>query len=234
MTSISRSPVRLRDITATEMSTLFGLNQYSSPSKLLAQKLNPIEITTNHVRRGKLKEPSVLEAFLIDANMETDRHMGPSLEMPDVRIAATPDAYVKGTTDVVECKSIISRNFHKWYDAVPLNYHVQVMVQMLVMDSKEGYIGALEEGDPDECLYRFTVWKMTRDAEFEQMMRDEATRFWAETIEGKTFRVNSKMKKRALEILPTTTSMLIPAEKPKFDPYKHESNDMSDIMELFT
>lgn len=233
MTSISRSPIRLRNITATEMSTLFGLNQYSSPSKLLSQKLNPIEITTNHVRRGKLKEPSVLEAFLLDAKMETERHWGPSLEMPDVRIAATPDAYVKGTVNVVECKSIISRNFHKWYDAVPLNYHVQVLVQMLVMNSEEGYIGALEEGDPDVCLYRFTMWRMQRNEEFEQMMREETTRFWEETKEGKTFRVSSKMKKRALEILPTTATLVIPAEKPKFDPYEHKTDDLADVMELF-
>jgi len=233
MTNLSKCPIRLRNITATEMSVLFGLNKYSSPSKVIDQKLNPVEVKNNHVRRGKLREPSVLEAFLLDAKMETDRHWGPSIEMADVRISATPDAYVKGTKDVVECKSIVSRNFHLWYDAIPTNYHVQVLVQMMVMDSAVGYIGALEEGDPDVCLYRFTMWKLERNAEFEGMMKEEVSRFWSEMDNGKVFRVSTKMKKKALELLPTTATMVIPAEKPKFDPYKHKEEEIADIMELF-
>lgn len=95
-------------------------------------KKNPVNVSNNHTRRGKLKEPSVLEAFLIDGGIETERHLVGTLVHTDHRIAATPDAYIKGRNEVVECKTTLSSSFKKWYKAIPTYYHVQVITQMMV------------------------------------------------------------------------------------------------------
>jgi putative phage-type endonuclease len=230
--SLSLCSLRRNTITATDMATLFGLNKYESPAKLLEKKRNPVEITNNHVRRGKLKEPSVLEAFLLDANMRTTRHESGTLSLPGSRIAATPDAYVEGTNNVVEAKSVMSHSLEKWYDEIPTHYHMQVFTQMLVVGSDHGYIGALEEGDPKECEYRFVAWRVERVAEIEEMMIKEVERFWDHVTADKLFRVDSNTKRRMLELLPATSKLLVPTVRP---PKEIKSNDeeLSRILSLF-
>ncbi len=217
------------NITATEVATLFGLNKYESPQKLIDKKRNPVQIDNNHVRRGKLKEPSVLEAFFLDMHMKTTRHKGGTICLPDHRIAATPDAYVRDTNNVVECKSVTTRNFDAWYDRCPTHYHLQVLQQMLLCNSEEGYIGALEEGDPYECEYRFVVWKMTRDARVEELIKQEVHRFWELTDRDVLFRVSSPKKKEMLELLETNAKLIYPSEKP----VRKDPDDVSDILSLF-
>lgn len=192
---------RLNNVTATEMSIILGLNPYETPRSLLDKKNNPKPIISNHLRRGKLKEPSVLEAFFLDMHMKTYRHYGGTLTLDGHRIAATPDAYVLNTNNVVECKSVTTRNITRWYKQIPDYYHIQVLVQMLVTGAEEGYIGALEEGDPYECEYRFVAWKILPNDEIFSIMKTETERFWRETQEGKLFRVSSKVKKRVKELL---------------------------------
>jgi len=234
MTDLSKDPVRLRNITATEMATLFGLNKYSSPAKLLENKLNPQPVVNNHVRRGKLMEPAVLEAFLLDMKIPTYRHEGGTLELPLYRIAATPDAYTHVGDLVVEAKSIMSHTFDKWYDEVPYHYHVQVLVQMFVLGIDRGYIGALEAGDPKDCEHRFVAWVIKSNEEIEELMVTEVQRFWKHVEEGKQFRVDSKVKKRVLELLPTLRTLAYPsAEVVEAMKKKEEDEDLSYAISLF-
>lgn len=229
---LSKRRERIYNITATEMATLFGLNQYESPKTLIDKKNNPVSINNMHIRRGKLKEPSVLEAFYLDMGLKTSRHFEGTKQLSDHRIAATPDAYVKNTVNVVECKSVTTRNIEKWYDAVPTHYHMQVLVQMLVMESDHGYIGALEEGDPYDCEYRFIAWKIERNTRIEQLMKEEVDRFWRQTDAGVLYRVNTKVKKEVMDLLPYTSTMVYPTELPK----KEERSDdekLSDVLSLF-
>lgn len=225
-------PERRNNITATEMATLFGLNPYESPRELLDKKNNPKKIDSIHLRRGKLKEPSVLEAFDLDMSVKTRRHIGGTIALEGHRIAATPDAYLLESNDVVECKSVTTRNFEKWYLNIPTNYHLQVLVQMLVMNSQEGFIGALEEGDPYECEYRFAAWKVERSEEAFQLMRDEVGRFWREVEAGKLFRVKSSAKSSMSALLTKTSSRLYPIEIPKSKEVKDEER-LSEILSLF-
>lgn len=232
--NLSTLPSRLRNITATNMATLFGLNKYESPAKLLESKRNPVQIDNNHVRRGKLREPSVVEAFNLDANMHVVRHEGGTIEhQGGLRIAATPDAFVKDTLNVVECKSVMFTSFEKWYEAVPTHYHLQVFTQMFIMDSEEGYIGALEEGDPRDCEYRFVAWKITLPDEVKEMMIAEVERFWNSVDNDELFRVNSKIKKRMMEILPTTSMLVFPLEVPQLRKEESDEQELSRILSLF-
>lgn len=229
---LSTDPMRTKNVTATEMAALFGLNKYSSPAKMLENKINPTFVDNNHVRRGRLMEPAVLEAFLLDARMKTDRHEGGTHKLEGYRIAATPDAYVKGTNNVVEAKSIMSHTFERWYDLIPTHYHIQVLVQMLVMDSSIGYIGALEAGDPVLCEHRFIAWEVVRNKDIEELMKLETERFWANVDLGTLFRVDSKVKKRVLELLPTTSKLFIPTKKPE-KVEAAENEEISRVLQLF-
>lgn len=231
--SLSKDPRRLRNVTATEMSVLFGLNPFESPAKLIDKKDNPKEINNNHVRRGKIREPSVLEAFLLDGGIETDRHYGPTQVKELDRIAATPDAYIKGTKNVVECKTTLSNYFDKWYDAIPLYYHLQVHTQMYVMDSEEGYIGALEEGDPRECEYRFVAWKVIPHPRIYELMVQEVSRFWELKESGKLFRVLSPVKKEMTDLLNYTSTLIIPTTLPIKEKTEDEDNELSQVLAMF-
>lgn len=57
---------RTKNITATEVSSLFGLNKYKSPRRLLQDKLHPEPVWSPFIRRGRILEPSVLKAVKED------------------------------------------------------------------------------------------------------------------------------------------------------------------------
>lgn len=227
--SIAFDSRRLRNITATEMATLLGLNPYDSPAKLIDRKKNPVDISNNHTRRGKLKEPSVLEAFLLDGGIETERHLGGTLVHPVHRIAATPDAFIKGRNEVVECKTTLSSSFKKWYKAIPTYYHVQVITQMMVTESEVGYIGALEEGDPTYCEYLFAAWKVSTVPRMYEIIAEEVDRFWTMWDTDTLFRVSSHKKKEMLSLMEGSSSLIIPTTIPE----EVESEDISAILALF-
>ncbi len=221
---------RLYNVTATEMSIILGLNPYETPRSLLEKKNNPRPIVSNHLRRGKLKEPSVLEAFYLDMHMKTYRHYGGTLQLEGHRIAATPDAYVLNEKNVVECKSVTSRNIERWYTQIPDYYHVQVLVQMLVVGSEVGYIGALEEGDPYECEYRFVAWKVYGHDRIYELMKQEVARFWETTEAGKLFKVSSVAKKELQSLL--NAERVYPIEIPKKEEQGDE-NALSQLLSIF-
>lgn len=209
MTDLSLCPVRRRSVTATEMSAILGVNPYTTSGKMLENKRNPKPIVNNHIRRGKLFEPAVLEAFLLDMGIETKRHPGGTVEKPEWRIAATPDAFVKGEKTVVECKSVLSSSFEKWYERVPIHYHVQVLVQLLVLGYRKAYIGALEAGDPKISNHRFIAWEILPHQEMYEIMVSETTRFWEAVDSGVTFRAHTLVKKKVEELLNTPTNARI-------------------------
>lgn len=229
--SIAFCPIRLGNVTATEMAAVLGVNAYSSPAKIREQKLNPVNLVGNHLRRGKLREPSVLEAFWLDMRLKAIRHEGGSIKHPHHRIAATPDAIEDGTGIVVECKSIMTKNFDKWYTTVPTYYQMQVMVQAFVMDVPYGIIGALEEGCPDVCEYDFVAWRIDRSDEIEQYMKEETERFFEHMDAGKAMRASSKVKARVLELLPDLAVRIYPNERPKRRDSKNET--LSELISLF-
>lgn len=233
MTSLSECPIRRSNVTATDMATLFGLNKYSSPAKMLENKLNPVQVANNHVRRGKLFEPAVIEAFLLDANIVATRHEGGTLQLPGYPISATPDAYY-GDDAVVEAKSIMSHSFERWYEEIPTHYHVQVLTQMLVTGRSVGYIGALEAGDPRECEYRFIAWKIERSERMEELMKQEAVRFWEKVKVDELFRVDSKIKKEALDILSRNAIMIFPTDRPVLTKEELLEKRYEETIKIFT
>ena len=201
---------RLKNITATDMAALFGLNDRDSPRKIVERKINPQPTEDNkHLRRGRLREVSVLEAFELDLGVPIQRHRGGTITLDGARIAVTPDAFITGTHNVVEAKSINMFSFPKWFEEVPSKYHVQVLAQMLVMNSEYGLIGALEESE----YFDFAVWIIERNKEAEDLMLEEVARFWMCMDNGTLFRVNSKIKAKMIALLEKSRTLVCPIER---------------------
>jgi len=213
MTEIYNNPKRLRNITASEMSALLGVNPYSSPAKVLENKLNPKKFENISMRIGNLMEQAVLKAFDLDLGMGgVEPWSQGTVVSKDDRIAATPDGIIinKHYRAMVEAKTTRSQYFEKWYSAVPKYYHLQVLVQMMVTGSDKGYIGVLEVGDPDICEWRFCAWEIFKNEEIEALMKQEVKRFWESAdLHNKTIRVDSKVKNRVVELLENPEASLI-------------------------
>ena len=212
--SIAYDPKRMTNITATDMATLFSLNPYESPASIVHKKTDPKPIYAPAMRRGHLFEPAVLEAFRIDMGVKSIRNAFGTYVMDNHRIAATPDAFVDNHLQnvTIEAKSIGSQRFAKWYVEAPLYYQMQVHTQMMVIDAAFGYIGALEAGDPSDCQYRFIAWKINRCPELEAMMKKEVIRFWQCFDKKEPFRANSDMKKKAIELLAESATLVYPED----------------------
>lgn len=66
---------RNKNITATEVSALFGLSKYNNPKKLLQSKLAPQKIWSKYLRRGRVLEPAVLKAVREDLKWRVSPHL---------------------------------------------------------------------------------------------------------------------------------------------------------------
>lgn len=220
---------RLENITATEMSAILGVNPYNTAASVLAQKENPVQVESIHLRRGHLMEPSVLEALRMDLGWQCVRHEEGTLVMPDHRIAATPDAYTENKEKVVECKSIGYKSFRKWYKEIPPHYHVQVLVQLLVTGTDVGYIAALEAGDPYDSLWPLVVWEVPKIPEIEEIMKEETKKFWEIAASGKKPKTSSKLKTHVLGLLKNSATLIYPDDPPKED----EDAEISAVLSLF-
>ena len=241
MRDISFLPERLNNITATDMAILFSLNPYESPASIINRKVDPQPIYSNHLRRGHLFEPAVLEAFKLDMGIEPIRNARGTIVMDGYRIAATPDAFMdgeKGGIVVVEAKSVGSSKFVRWYVEAPLHYQMQVHTQMMVTGAEYGYLGALEAGDPMDCMYRFVAWKIKRSPELEWMMQAEVDRFWSyfdtrDTDEVVKYRANSDMKKKAIALLEQHAELVYPSN-PELELALDTSEEGEKVRAIFT
>jgi putative phage-type endonuclease len=205
---------RLENITATEMSSVLGLNPYKTASAVRKGKLDPQKIESIHLRRGVLLEPAVLEALKEDLGWETLRHEDSTIVMKDHRIAATPDAYLTHKKGLVECKSIGYKSFEKWYYQAPPAYLVQAHVQMMVTGLPVCYLAALEAGDPYVCEWRLVVWEVVADKDMEALMQEEVRKFWDLFKENKALRASEPVKTKALGLLNRSSKIIYPKDIP--------------------
>ena len=96
-------------------------------------------------------------------------------------------------------KTRFSKFMSEWQERPPIYYCLQLYTQMMAMDSYVGYIGcaALTEDNIE-----FIVYNMARSPELDECIHSEVKRFEKEIItdKGQTFKINSEIKKRVLDI----------------------------------
>jgi len=188
-------------ITASEAAIILGLNPYSSPNKLKAEKVESTFKGNSFTRVGQVLEPVVVEV--------TNEIMGMNFKLYESGAAgksfftngnmgATPDA-VEGDI-LLECKTTRPHTFEKYKENAPLTYLTQLQVQLHCTNKEVGYLAIMSTDLTmltEKLIWPIVVYKVTKNNRFCTLLESEIGRF----LEEPTFRVNSKNKKDAQMLL---------------------------------
>lgn len=145
--------MRRAGITASEISTILGLNKWNSPLSLYYDKIGAGAEPQDSYRMqlGAALEPYVLSCCQRISDCQLDYYgLLASGERPWQ--LATPDAVLAGTSIPVEAKTSLSED--EWgpagSDQIPLYYRCQLLWQMDVLGAREGCLCVvfLRSGEP--------------------------------------------------------------------------------------
>lgn len=177
--------MRLTGIGGSEISSLVGLNPYSSPIDVWRAKVEGVVFEGNAAtERGNYLEPAVA-AWYVDQTNAVLRDVG-TVRHPTSPIAlATPDriATIKGKERLLEIKTANIRQLDKWGDsddAVPEQYLVQVQWTMACVGLHEADVAVLIAGDT------FRIYHLRLDLELVSMLLEAAEGFWSRYVVTKT------------------------------------------------
>lgn len=184
------SPLRAGDVTASELSALFGLHPYKTGMGLFAEKTGapiPREDDSIAKRRGRLLEDAVARAYLEE---------NPGCELvkaneywraPMLKLGCSPDFFLKdeqGREGVAEAKTVAPHVFKKQYtEQIPPTHHVlQCLAQMMLLDRKVGKLIVLVVDG-----YRFDLhtYSIPRHEAAEQRIQEAVAQFWADIAAGR-------------------------------------------------
>lgn len=205
--SVEWLELRQKYITATEMSSLLGVNPYQTGAKMLEEKEDLPEFVENvHTRRGKILEPAVMKLarseWKIDAVRWAPEKAEEVLVDEELKISCTPDGrYSTPKGDVpVELKTVLLSSYlNKWLkdESFPGHYLVQLYMQIWLADAPEGYLVGMAVSNELHSL----VVHMERSPKFERLIRKVLTKLEKTKEEGKKFRACKKTGQEAVEAL---------------------------------
>lgn len=219
---------RNKRVTGTEVACLFGLNPYKSGNKLAKEKHSkPKRLTDNFfLRLGR-----VLEGLMIDYVNEVTDLTAKSAALPgEVNLKCTPDnkiscsldgiIYKKSKEFPLECKSTTYNGFfEKWNSKIPYYYLIQLVIQMMTMGTKEGYMVLMlhtpENMDLKSLLpiiiERVIIVKVNNNVRLNNLILKETDRFYNEVLTNgaEKFTINKEYKKEVSLILDNLTKKVI-------------------------
>lgn len=187
---------RQKHITASEIGGLFGINPYTSPRKILENKLNPQYMDSPAMRRGRILEPAVLQACREDYGWKDIELVGGGdlsivYSRIDAAISATPDAMRNQENVIVELKTANEFSFKKWEQGVPPLYYIaQVHTQMMCTNIHSGLLSCLGAFEP----FPLISYAVEYSSEIEELMLSEVNRFWKFVEHNKKFRSKFRSK----------------------------------------
>ena len=192
--------LRNKYITASEAAVLIGHNPYSSPGKL---KQESGFVGNAYTFIGQVLEPVVVDITnrILLSNFrlyETDND-GKVFYTKGL-LGATPDA-TDGTM-LLECKSTKPDTYLKYKAEPPLQYLVQLQVQLYCTDIKEGYLAILSTDlsqTSQTINWPIVIYKVKRNDKLCAIIQTEAARFFND--KDKTYRVSSSIKKQTGTLL---------------------------------
>lgn len=175
---------RKNSIGGSDAATVLGLNQYSSPYALWAEKtgaLVPEDISRKEaVRLGNFLEPYVAQRFTEETGKKVRRE-NYILKNSDYPWAhANVDRMLVGERAGLECKTTSALNLQKFKGGeYPANYYCQCMHYMAVTGYEKWYLAVLI-GNHD-----FRVFEIHRDEDEIAALMEAEKRFW-ECVESNT------------------------------------------------
>lgn len=169
-------------LTASDISTVLGLNEYDSPLALYCRKVGtlPEKDQTEAMEMGLELEPTIIRIY----QRRTTREVRPAgfLLQSNAHpwLAATLDAWTVKSVDVpLECKAPGFARTDDWDEGVPSYYLPQVQAQMLVTGCDEASVAALIGGQ------RFRWCDVQRDDEACRRIVEVGYEFWCRVREGR-------------------------------------------------
>lgn len=199
--------IRGKYITASEAAILLGHNPFSSPSKI---KNDTFKGNAN-TKLGQLLEPTVV--------MLTNWSLGTKFKLFETdegkvfytngNLGATPDAY--DDISLLECKTTKPERYIDYSQNPPLNYIIQLQVQMHCSEMKEGYLAILgthftnlTEMSLENPVWPIVIYKVLYNPEICAIIEQEVERF----IKSDKYRVNSAVKRKTGVLLHMTTTKI--------------------------
>jgi putative phage-type endonuclease len=183
--------LRIKDITSTEVSALFGLSPYCTKFELWHRKKrgDVVSIEENQrMRWGQLLQNSIAEGIAKDNNWKI-RPMTEYIRDPLLRAGSSFDFEVTGTTlpdedealnirAILEIKNVDGLAFKNgWivdgeYIEAPAHIELQLQHQMMISGHTIGYIGALVGGNDVKLI------KRTLSEDIIRRIKNEIAEFW--------------------------------------------------------
>ena len=195
--------LRKQYITASGAAVLVGADPYSSPAKLrtpapffgnaytfVGQMLEPIVVNvTNDVL--KLTGAS---RFVLYETPEGYKEF-----YTEGFLGATPDAHSERKI-LLECKTTRPQTYLKYSAVPPSKYLIQLIVQMMCTEIKEGYLAIMSTNLTQAnatLTWPITIFKVLPDERICSILKIQAEKF----TNNKTFRVDSKIKQKVKLLL---------------------------------
>ena len=166
--------VRRPNVNASEMATVCGEGNYGSLAETFAEKkgLRPPRNNVGVLRRGRYGEAAVFEALADEHPAWSMLRAKIYLFSPELRIGATPDGFASTPTrdgpGVIQAKTSARKAFRRRFledpegpldgpAMLPIEYQIQVEVEMRLAQSSWGIVAVLVTGEYDWTLHEFEV-----------------------------------------------------------------------------
>lgn len=192
---------RKQGIGASDVGTIFGLNQYKSALELWYERLDPeiqLNIESIAAFMGIYQEDSLADLWQY-WEVNEQRMMENYRAGRIIRRCQRVNAYVsnplyphlfvsldrkinkgeRGEEGALELKTIAGYEAKKWETGIPPSHIIQVMTQILVCEFSFGELGTLRDGR------YFDVWPFEYRADIGQGIIERTKAFWDSIQEGR-------------------------------------------------
>jgi predicted phage-related endonuclease len=181
--------LRKQDVTASVVGCLFGAHPHQTVFGLAAEKTGvefPDEDTTA-MRRGRLLEGAVAQAFLEENPGWRVKKADVYLRHTQLRLGATPDFFAsdpQGRRVTLQAKTIAPNEFRKRWtpETPPLWISLQCLVESMLDNSDLGMVAALIV---DGWHFELHTYEVPRHPAAEKRIKAAVEKFWADVAAGR-------------------------------------------------
>lgn len=176
---------RVKDVTSTEVSTLFDLNPYMTQFELYQQKSSGqvVKIPENtRMKWGKRFEGPIARGVAEDQGWDISK-LDVYMRNPEIRIGSSFDFMINSSSDgpgIMEIKNVDGLQYRqKWNDdEAPEHIELQIQHQMLVSGMKWTALVAMVGGNDPKIIYR------NFDEDIAKEIQERVAAFWVLVTSG--------------------------------------------------
>lgn len=164
---------------ASDVACVLGLSKWSTPLGVYLDKMSSAvdDSMTERQELGHELEPVIATLFERRTGMSVFDSPGLVRSIAYPWLGATPDR-VNENGEPVELKSSDAYMKDTWADGVPVNYRIQVLVQMICLGKRRGWLAVLHGGN------EFDWYPIEWDQDAVDLILERTREFWEQHIEA--------------------------------------------------